>query len=123
MCHVLIIEDDAVAALDVRQTLERAGATSFSFADTEDEALLRARETLPAIVTADVMLSKGSGVAAVRRIEAELGPLPAIFITATPDQCENCHPHEVIEKPFSTGRLMVLFRALTEAGRPLPDLG
>lgn len=122
MCHVLIIEDDAVAAIDVRQTLECVGATSFSFADSEDEALELARETPPAVVTADVMLLKGSGVAAVRRIEAELGPLPAIFITATPGECEGCH-HDVIEKPFSTDRLMALFRALTEASRPAPELG
>jgi CheY-like chemotaxis protein len=110
MCHVLIIEDDMIAALDIRETLERAGATSFSFAATEREAIECARAARPAFVTADVMLGSTSGVAALRLIEAELGPLPAIFITGTPDQCEATN-HPVLEKPFHPARLAEMFIA------------
>ncbi|MBV9997127.1 MAG: response regulator [Caulobacteraceae bacterium] len=110
MCHVLIIEDDAIAALDIQTTLAEAGATSFAFAASIREAVQAARELPPALITADVMISDGSGLEAVRTIQAEFGPLPVIFITATPDQCEG--PEPVIEKPFRTEELAAVFSAL-----------
>ena len=110
MCHVLIIEDDALAALDIRDTLKSGGATSFSFADSETEAVERAREARPALITSDVMLAKGFGPRAVNSIKLEHGPLPVIFITATPDQCDGCEPHPVLEKPFGADHLLSVFR-------------
>ncbi len=111
MCHILIIEDDAVAAYDIRDTLKSVGGTSFSIAETQDEAVRCARETRPALITSDVMLASGSGPAAVRIIESELGPLPVIFITATPDQCERRTGHAVLEKPFLDADLTAAFRS------------
>jgi len=110
MCHVLIIEDDALAAIDIQHTLAAAGATSFSFAASEREALEEARSRRPAVITSDVMLGDSSGVAAVRSISAELGPVPIIFVTATPENCEGCPSHAVIEKPFDAGTLASAFR-------------
>jgi len=110
MCHVLIIEDDALAAIDIRLTLEAAGATSFSFAASEREALEEARLKRPAVITSDVMLGDSSGVSAVRSISAELGPVPTIFITGTPDQCRDCESRAVIQKPFDAGTLASVFR-------------
>ena len=109
MCHVLIIEDDAIAAPDIRDTLKGAGATSFSFAESEREALRVARQTRPDLITSDVMLASGSGPRAVMSIRAEMGPCPVIFITATPDQCEPCEGHFVMEKPFGSDRLKEIF--------------
>ena len=111
MCHVLIIEDDAIAAYDIRDTLKAQGATSFSFAATEREAVACARESPPALITSDVMLGAGSGPQAVRLILSEFGPRPVIFITATPEACLDCGPYPILEKPFSTGQLADLFRA------------
>ena len=112
MCHVLIIEDDAIAAYDIRDTLRSEGATSFAFAATEREALACAREMRPALITSDVMLGVGSGPAAVRGILTEIGMTPVIFITATPEECADCWPHQVLEKPFSTERLAAVFREM-----------
>ena len=112
MCHVLIIEDDAIAAYDIRDTLRGEGATSFAFAATEREALDCAREARPALITSDVMLGAGSGPAAVRVILSEIGPMPVIFITATPQECADCGPYHVLEKPFSADRLAAVFRAM-----------
>ncbi len=111
MCHVLIIEDDAIAAMDIQGVLRGEGATSFSFATTEREAVQCARDQRPALITSDVMLARGSGPAAVRTILAECGPTPVIFITATPDQCDSCKSTPVLEKPFSSERLGSEFRA------------
>ncbi len=109
MCHVLIIEDDAIAALDIHDTLRGAGATSFSFAETERDAVRLARETPPDLITSDVMLASGSGPSAVELIRGELGPCPVIFITATPDQCQPGDGHHILEKPFATDVLKTLF--------------
>ena len=112
MCHVLIIEDDAIAALDIQGVLKSEGATSFSFAATEREAVQCAREHPPGLITSDVMLARGSGPAAVRTILAECGPTPVIFITATPGECRDCTHSPVLEKPFSSERLGDEFRAV-----------
>jgi CheY-like chemotaxis protein len=115
MCHVLIIEDDAIAALDIRDTLAGVGATSFAFAASVREAIQSARRRVPGVITADVMLCDGSGVTAVQSIEAELGPMPVIFITGTPDQCEDRGVHPVIEKPFRADQLAALFSVVASA--------
>ena len=115
MCHVLVIEDDPIAAEDIRGTLRSAGASSFSFADTERDALECAREVRPEVIISDVMLSDGFGPEAVRAIWRELGDVPAIFVTGTPDQCHGCDPAMVIEKPFSPESLATLFRSLAPA--------
>ena len=112
MCHVLIIEDDAIAAFDIRGTLKAAGATSFEIAATEREAIDRAREIRPSVITSDVMLEKGSGPDAVIAIQAEFGPIPVIFITATPDQCERAAQHRILEKPFDPVQLAAAFREI-----------
>ena len=112
MCHVLIIEEDALAAMDIRDTLQPAGATSFSFADTHRDAVECARESRPEVIISDVMLASGFGPEAVRAIHAEHGEIPTIFVTATPEQCRGCDPERILEKPFSTRELTTLFRDL-----------
>ena len=112
MCHVLVIEDDPIAAEDIRSTLKAVGASSFSFADTERQAIESARESRPVVIISDVMLSEGFGPEAVKAIHRELGVIPAIFVTGTPDQCFGCDPATILEKPFSPDRLATLFRSL-----------
>lgn len=112
MCHVLIIEDDVIAVSDIQATLSSAGAISFSVAMSAEEALQAARSMKPDVITADVMLGDSSGVEAARSIQAELGQLPVIFITETPDECQGCDLAMVIEKPFDAAHLADLFRSV-----------
>lgn len=118
MCHVLIIEDEALVALGIQDILSSAGAESFSFAETEADALAAARLHRPDMITSDVMLREGTGPRAVAAIQRELGPLPVMFITASPDQCEPCDaPARVLAKPVSHNQVRAAFRDLrrTEA--------
>lgn len=112
MCHVLIIEDDVLAALDIGDTLTDAGATSYAIADTEELAVECAHEQRPDVITADVRLARGSGPQAVIRIEAELGPIPVIFVTATPSAATGFEHFAVIQKPFRPARLVEAFKAV-----------
>ena len=112
MCHILIIEDDALLALDIEALLSLHGATSFDFAATEAQAIDSATQRRPALMTADVRLREGTGPAAVARITNGLGPIPTIFITGTPDECWPCEPpHRVLEKPMDD---LCLARAFKE---------
>jgi PleD family two-component response regulator len=47
MCHVLIIEDEPLIALDLEMMLAGAGAMSFDFAVTQAEAVAAAESKCP----------------------------------------------------------------------------
>ena len=112
MCHVLIIEDEALIALDLQDMVSTAGATSFDFAETECEAVKAARAHRPDVILSDVMLREGTGPHAVAAIQGEMGPLPVIFITATPDACTSCDPPAVVlGKPIIDARVREAFQA------------
>ena len=112
----MIIEDDALIALDLEALLTLQGATSFSFASTEGQAVRSASRQRPRLITADVRLREGSGPAAVARINRDLGTIPAIFITGTPHECIPCDPpHLVFEKPLDDEVLAQAFRDLVPA--------
>jgi CheY-like chemotaxis protein len=117
VCHVLIIEDEPLVAMNIEMMLSEIGATSFSFAVTEDEAVTAARDHPPHLITSDVRLGQGHGPAAVRRIQHELGPMPVIFITASPDDCDADDPlATVLVKPVSSEAVTAAFHRLV----PLP---
>lgn len=116
MCHVLIIEDEPLIAMLVQEALEEAGATSFEFARTEQEAVDRALLQRPAVISADVHLIEGDGLMAVRKIRAQLGWIPVMFITGAPDECLPLDDGPVISKPLSFGSIRAAFEMITEAG-------
>lgn len=114
MCHVLIIEDEPLIALDLEDLLRREGATSFSFADSETDAVEFAIERTPALITSDVKLLEGTGPSAVASILARLGPIPVLFITATPEACSPCAPPgRVLRKPLNRPAIRQAFRELS----------
>lgn len=116
MCHVLIIEDEPLLALLVRDVLEEVGATSFSFADTQERAVAAALTSPPALITSDVKLRDGTGPLAVNTIHDKLGPIPVIFITASPAECQPCNPPgRVLCKPLNLAALADAFREMAPA--------
>ena len=118
MCHVLIIEDEPVIAMDVQGLLAAIGAPSFSFAVTQDEAVREARRHPPALITSDVKLAQGTGPLAVEQILRELGDIPVIFITATPEDCEPCEPPaRVLSKPMHEPSIARAFLDMAPLGR------
>lgn len=117
MCHVLIIEDEAFIALDLQDVLSSVGATSFDFAETQADAVTAARLRRPDVITSDVMLREGNGPDAVADIFNELGPLPVIFITATPGACIPCPAASpILAKPVRNSVLCEAFMAVAPRG-------
>lgn len=113
MCHVLIIEDEALVAVMIQDVLEQQGATSFSFAATQVAAIGAAQEHKPSVITSDVKLLEGTGPAAVAQIQADLGDVPVLFITGTPEDCRPCAPPgRILAKPFNPAALAHAFQAI-----------
>ena len=81
--HALIIEDEPFLAMVIEDHLRGLGYTSFDFALTEADALLAARARCPDLITSDVRLPEGCGIAAVEAICSE-SPIPVVFITSNP---------------------------------------
>jgi len=111
MCHVLVIEDDDSIAMIVADMVELGGATSVVQAATERTAIAAARQMPPAVIISDVDLKQGGkGPLAVEAIRAELGPVPVIFLTATPHDCDPCdYAHAIITKPMNMRAFLETF--------------
>jgi len=116
VCHVLIIEDEALIALDIEDILSRQGATSFDVVDTEDAAIKAASARRPDIITADVVLKMGLGSSAVETISDRYGPIPTIFITATPEVCRPGQTSHILRKPVNETAVSKAYHALRPAG-------
>ena len=110
VCHVLIIEDDPLVALDLQAILEEHGATSFDFAESETEAVRAGRLRRPDVITSDVKLVEGTGPRAVKVLCDVWGDLPVIFITGTPEACSPCEPPgRIISKPVNSTEIIKTF--------------
>lgn len=113
MCHVLIIEDEAMIALDLESLLEQEGASSFSFAASQEEAVIAAQRHRPDIITSDVALFTGTGPAAVEMIRLALGEIPVVYISATASECcKEDRLTRTLPKPLSRPAVASAFREL-----------
>ncbi len=112
MRHVLVIEDQWLFAQFVADVAMCAGASSVAIADTEDRAIVLARQHRPAVILCDVDLREGGrGPDAVGRIHREVGPAPAIFITGNPNDTGALrHAAAILAKPVSPDQLMETLR-------------
>lgn len=101
--RVLIIEDEPIIALHIKQIVESLGHKTIAIVRTRSEAVAKAKEEGPELVLADISLADGSsGIDAVKDILAEQS-VPVIFITAFPERLltgERPEPTYLITKPF-----------------------
>jgi DNA-directed RNA polymerase specialized sigma24 family protein len=100
---VLIIEDESIIALHIKQIVQGLGHEVMAIVRTRTEAVAKAKEEMPELVLADISLADGSsGIDAVKDILAEQS-VPVIFITAFPERLltgERPEPTYLITKPF-----------------------
>ncbi|MBL8790959.1 MAG: response regulator [Rhizobiales bacterium] len=102
--HVMIIEDEPVIAMDLREIVESLGHTVTGVARTHRQAAELVKQKKPGLVLADIQLADGSsGIDAVNQILTAF-EVPVIFITAFPERLltgERPEPAFLITKPFS----------------------
>jgi len=103
--HAFIIEDDYLIAQSLMDMLEPHGFDTFSFARSEDAAVMGANEQKIDLITADVRLLPGDGVRAVEAICAKRD-IPVIFITGYKEELlERTPSATVIQKPVKGAEL------------------
>lgn len=107
---ILIVEDEAIVALDIRKSLESLGYHITGIASTGEEALTLARETRPDLVIMDIVLpGKMDGIETAKQIHAETDS-PIIYLTAHSDRATVERATETMQygylvKPITTNEL------------------
>jgi len=101
----MIIEDEAIIALDIAGIVEGAGHMVTGIARTRRDAVAQAAEAVPDLIPAEIQLADNSpGIDAVNDIPGMFPNLPVIFITAFPECLltgQRPEPAFLITKPFS----------------------
>jgi DNA-directed RNA polymerase specialized sigma24 family protein len=102
--RVLIIEDEAIIALDLENLVNELGHRVVGIATTRDDAVRMAHQRRPELVLTDIKLADGSsGVDAAMAIVKDLD-VPVVFITAYPEFLltgQRPEPTYLVTKPFS----------------------
>jgi CheY-like chemotaxis protein len=100
---VLIIEDEALIAMDLKSVVENLGHRVVGVARTRTETLNLAKQKKPGLILADIQLADGSsGLDAVNDL-LTLFEVPVIFITAYPERFltgTRPEPAFLIAKPY-----------------------
>jgi len=108
---VLIIEDEALIALDLEALLENLGHRIVGVARTRTEAATIARSRRPGLILADIQLADGSsGLDAVNDL-LNMFEVPVIFITAYPERFltgERPEPAFLVSKPYQPATVSAL---------------
>lgn len=102
--RVMIIEDEAIIAMDIRAIVEEMGHTVTGVSRTRTEAVALARRSPPDLILADIQLAdNSSGIDAVNDILSGFPELPVVFITAFPERLltgTRPEPAFLITKPY-----------------------
>lgn len=102
--RVMIIEDEAIIALDLQAIVADMGHAIIGVARTRDAAVALAGIEKPDLILADIQLAdNSSGIDAVNEILEARGDIPVIFITAFPERLltgERPEPAFLISKPY-----------------------
>jgi DNA-directed RNA polymerase specialized sigma24 family protein/CheY-like chemotaxis protein len=108
---ILIIEDEALIALDLENIVENLGHRSMGIARTRSEAIALSKTKRPGLILADIQLADGSsGLEAVNDLIATF-EVPVIFITAYPERFltgERPEPAFLVSKPYQKSMISAL---------------
>lgn len=122
--RVMIIEDEAIIAMDIHSIVSEMGHDITGIARTRDAAVELGAKDRPDLILADIQLAdNSSGIDAVNDILAQFGDIPVIFITAFPERLltgDKPEPAFLIAKPYSEEQVrsavsQAMFFASTES--------
>ncbi|MBI1751348.1 MAG: response regulator [Acidobacteria bacterium] len=117
--QILIVEDEAIVAMDLKLHLQDLGYGVAGLASTGEESISLAAQQKPGLVLMDISLGAGmDGIEAARRMQA-MG-IPVVFLTAFADEttlkrAKDSAPYGYLLKPFDERSLhstieMALYR-------------
>ncbi|MEL6206792.1 MAG: response regulator [Pseudomonadota bacterium] len=103
--RVLIIEDEAIIAMDIEGIVASMGHAVTAIARTRDRAVEFGRRDRPDMILADIQLADdSSGIDAVNELLQLFPETPVIFITAFPERLltgDRPEPAFLISKPYT----------------------
>ncbi len=105
--QVLLVEDDAVVAIDTRSRLKRLGYAVSAIVASGEEAIKKTEEKPPDLVLMDIKLRGGmDGFEAARQILSRFD-IPIIYMTGYPDdktreEAGITEPSEYLVKPVDS---------------------
>ncbi len=106
---VMIIEDEAIIAMDISAIVSDMGHRVTGIARTRTEAVALALRDKPDLILADIQLAdNSSGIDAVNDILEQFEDLPVVFITAFPERLltgEQPEPAFLITKPYAENQV------------------
>jgi signal transduction histidine kinase len=109
---ILIVEDEWVIALDIKQHLTKLGYSVSGTANSAEKALELVAAAKPDLVLMDIYLQGNkSGIEAADQIRQQFH-LPVVFLTAHADEATlteaiATHPYGYIVKPFEEQELII----------------
>ena len=105
--RVLIVEDEAIIALDLSELMREFGVEVVGVAGAEDEAVMLAIELRPDVILMDIRLrnfpfDNWDGVKAAARIQHHYSP-KIVYVTAlvNPETAARIWSSIVVTKPFT----------------------
>ncbi len=122
--HVMIIEDEAIIAMDIHSIVSEMGHHITGIARTRSSAVELGAKERPDLILADIQLAdNSSGIDAVNDLLGQFGDIPVIFITAFPERLltgDKPEPAFLIAKPYSEEQVrsavsQAMFFASTES--------
>ena len=129
MVCVLVVEDEPIVGMDIRETLERMGYSVPAVVDSGDDVLRAVLANKPDLVLMDIKLrSFIDGVDAATRIKL-VCDVPVIYLTAYPskgsqDRALKTAPAGYLVKPVTDAALReCIERALSKNGDAVPSAG
>ena len=102
---ILIVEDEAITALDLKGNLEKSGYYITDIVDNAEDAIKSAKENPPNLVLLDINLKgEKSGISIAKEIN--LLSIPIVYLTAQTDDATSNEaietaPYAYITKPFN----------------------
>lgn len=115
--RILIVEDEAIIAMDIQHTLECLGFDICGVVSSGEESIQKASQTKPDLIVMDIGL-KGTmdGICAARTIQSHQN-IPVIYITAYGDEntlnrVDKTKPYGYVHKPFAEKELRFKIEAV-----------
>jgi DNA-directed RNA polymerase specialized sigma24 family protein/CheY-like chemotaxis protein len=103
--RILVIEDEAIIAMDIKVIVEEMGHSVTGIARTRALAVELAAREKPDLILADIQLAdQSSGIDAVNDILRQFDEVPVVFITAFPERLltgRRPEPAFLITKPYA----------------------
>jgi PAS domain S-box-containing protein len=111
--RILIVEDERIAAEDLRLTLSQLGYEVAGMAASGDEALRLAGQRSPDLVLMDIMLKGPMNGIGTAQAMTERFAVPVVYVTAfsdpdTVERIKGTHPYGYLHKPFDFKELHVV---------------